>query len=46
MTFEEQMLGMRLSRVGIVALRAGEAVFIAFCLFYIGGALHDALHIH
>ena len=46
MTFEEQILGKRLSPLTLLALRAAEVTFIALCLFYIGGALHDALDAH
>ena len=46
MTFEEQMLGRRLSWPIRAALRTAEAIFIALCLVYIGGVVHDALHAH
>ena len=46
MTFEEQMLGKKLNRPTLLALRAAEIIFIALCLIYIGGALHDALSVH
>ncbi len=46
MTFEEQIFGRRLSQPFLVSLRVAEVVFIVLGLLYIGGALHDALHIH
>ena len=46
MTFEEQMLGRKLSWPVLAALRTAEAIFIALCLVYIGGAVHDAPHAH
>ena len=46
MTLEEQIRGRRLSRPGLIAVRFAEAIFIGLSLFYLGGALHDALHPH
>jgi hypothetical protein len=46
MTVEEKILGRKLSRPVLAAIRAGEVIFIALCLIYLGGALHDAFHNH
>ena len=46
MAIEEQLLERKLSRPVLIALRIAQCAFIALGLIYIGGALHDALHIH
>lgn len=46
MNFEVQLLGKRLSRPESIILRIALCVFIALGLIYIGGALHEALHVH
>ena len=46
MTFEEQLLGKKLSGPESVILRIALCVFIVHGLIYIGGALHDATHVH
>ncbi len=46
MTIEEQLLGRELSRPILAAIRAAEVIFIALCLIYLGGTLHDAFHSH
>ena len=46
MTIEEQLLGKKLSGPESIILRIALCVFIMLGLIYIGGALHDATHVH
>ena len=46
MSIEERMLGKKLSRSALIAVRVAEVVFIVLCLLYLGDALQDALGVH